>query len=212
MHVQKSLRSQRSTTDGRVARGNRTRRAIVKAHAALLRQGNMNPSARAIAEKADVSVRTVWSSLGDKESLFAASAEYWMERDARLRVVIDPRLSFEDRLTLYCENRAKRLDALAPAARATYLNAWKSEGLVRIRAQFESAHRSELLEVFAAELPAGETSRVTLDAAGSVASWALWSHLRFDLERSREQAAAVVRELLRATLTPAPPSPPTDLE
>lgn len=162
----------------------------------------MNPTAQEIAQKAGVSVRTVWTSFGDKESLYQASAQYWMERDQRLRVAIEPSLPLEDRLRQFCENRAKRLEAIAPAARATSLHAWKSAGLVEIRSAFEAELRAEIACVFGPELPSDEVGLVMLDAASSAVSWTVWSHLRFDLARTLDQATTVIQRLLRGALTP----------
>lgn len=198
--VPKAPRVKRSATDGRVERGNRTRRAIVRAHAALLSSGDMNPTAKAIAQKAGVSVRTVWTSFGDKESLYQASSRYWFERDKRLRISIDPQLPLDERMRRFCENRAKRLEAIAPAARPTVLHAWKSAGLVEIRLAYEANLRDELIEVFGPELPDDETLPMVLDAASSAVSWPLWSRLRDDLGRTFEQATAAMERLLAGVL------------
>ncbi len=61
--------TQRQHTDGRVARGERTREAIVAAHTALLREGVLKPTGQAIADRAGVSVRTLWANFKDFEAL-----------------------------------------------------------------------------------------------------------------------------------------------
>lgn len=161
----------------------------------------MNPTAAKIAQKAGVSVRTVWTSFGDKESLYRASSQYWFERDKRLRVAIDPDLPLEERTRLFCDNRAKRLDAIAPAARATDRNIWDSVGLMGIRREYEADLRDEVSVLFAGELPDGAERRaVVMDAISTAVSWRVWSHLRDDLDRTMEQSARTMEHLLIGAL------------
>ena len=71
-------------TDGRIARGERTRDSIIAAHAALLREGNLKPTGKVIAERAGVSVRTLWLNFKDLESLLSESTAYWLADDDAL--------------------------------------------------------------------------------------------------------------------------------
>src|SRR3954452_939252 len=57
------------TGDGRLARSARTRRAIVDALRALHHEGDLRPTAPRVAERAGVSLRTVWQHFNDLESL-----------------------------------------------------------------------------------------------------------------------------------------------
>ena len=61
--------------DGRIARGKRARTAIVDALLALIEAGELRPSAARIAERAGVSLRSVFQHFRDVESLFAAMAD-----------------------------------------------------------------------------------------------------------------------------------------
>ncbi|HEY0938137.1 MAG TPA: hypothetical protein VGD91_30885, partial [Trebonia sp.] len=51
--------------DGRAARSHRSRRAIVEALRALHAEGDLRPTAPRVAERAGVSVRTVWQQFAD---------------------------------------------------------------------------------------------------------------------------------------------------
>ena len=57
--------------DGRVARGERTRRAIVDAHTELVSEGVLKPTAQSVADRAGVSIRALWSNFNDLESVEA---------------------------------------------------------------------------------------------------------------------------------------------
>src|SRR5687768_11953208 len=78
--------------DGRTRRAQRTRAAIVDACIGLVEDGDLRPTAPRIAERAGVSVRSVFQHFVDLESLFAAVADRWVERLAVLVVPVDPEL------------------------------------------------------------------------------------------------------------------------
>src|SRR6188474_3694415 len=66
-------------TDGRSARSQRTRLAVVDALLDLLRAGNPRPTAKEIAERAGVSLRSVYVHFDDLEDLFLAAAKRHVE-------------------------------------------------------------------------------------------------------------------------------------
>ena len=66
--------------DGRTARSERTRNAIVDAHVSLIGDGDLRPTADRIAKLAGVSLRALWSHFADMEALFAASGQRILER------------------------------------------------------------------------------------------------------------------------------------
>ena len=55
--------------DGRLARGQRTRANVAGALIALLREGDTEPTARAVAERAGVSLRLVFHHFADMDEL-----------------------------------------------------------------------------------------------------------------------------------------------
>jgi AcrR family transcriptional regulator len=59
----------REPADGRVARSYRSRRAIIDAMRALHAEGDLRPTAPRVAERAGVSLRTVWQQFADTETL-----------------------------------------------------------------------------------------------------------------------------------------------
>ena len=60
--------------DGRALRTQRTRELLVGANLALLEEGELRASAQRVAERAGVSVRTLFLHFADMEELFAATA------------------------------------------------------------------------------------------------------------------------------------------
>src|ERR1044072_5768679 len=68
-----------AATDGRSARAARTRDAVVEALLSLLDEGNLRPTARQVAERAGVSLRSVYVHFDDLEDLFTAAAHRFFE-------------------------------------------------------------------------------------------------------------------------------------
>ncbi|MRJ75673.1 TetR/AcrR family transcriptional regulator [Aeromicrobium sp. SMF47] len=192
-------------TDGRVARGQRTRDAIVEAHTALLREGVLKPTAKVIAERAGISVRTLWLNYKDTETLLGATTAYWLDADAALRTEISPDLPLDQRLEQYLDMRVRRLEHLDPAARSAALGEPFSRALQDSRRQHVDRVRDDLAHVFGPELAAAGERRGVLEAALFVASsWPTWSSLRHDLGLEVDAARAVMRESVARLLLHGP--------
>jgi len=190
-------------SDGRVARGERTREAIVEAHAELLREGELKPTAKVIAERAGVSLRTLWLNFKDLETLLEATTAYWLDADARMRQTIDASLPLDERIDRFCQQRALQLEHLEPAARSAVLGEPFSPALAAARRELIQRLRRDLLETFPAELASeggadGELCVALMAAAGGMT----WSFARDDLGREVDEARAIMRDtftrLLRA--------------
>ncbi|MFD1860139.1 TetR/AcrR family transcriptional regulator [Aeromicrobium camelliae] len=188
-------------TDGRARRSERTRAAIVDAHARLLRNGELRPSAKQIAQEAGVSVRTLWGSFGDMENLFAETVAYWFASDDALVEPIDADQPLDDRITQFCAGRERRLLNIAPAARAALLLEPVSPTLRASRAGHINRVRNELERVFADELEESDHRDALLDALTVAASWNAWSLLHDDHERDAAACRAAMELTLRALLT-----------
>lgn len=192
------------STDGRVARGERTREAIVAAHTALLLEGELKPTAKVIADRAGVSVRTLWANFKDLEALLNETTAYWLAADEQLRQVIDPSKSLVDRITVYCAERGRRLEHIAPAARSAALGEPFSAALKRSREVHIGRLRSETEAVFARELesvPDAERDELRYALIAST-GWPNWQLLRDDFNLSPDEIVAVMRTTLHALLDP----------
>lgn len=189
--------------DGRVARGERTREAVVEAHAALLNEGTLKPTAKVIAERAGISVRTFWLHFNDLETLLQATTAYWMDSDERLRRTIDAALPLDRRIDEYCAQRAARLENIAPAVRSAVLGEPFSEALQASRDDHVRRSLGDLSAAFAPELAAAGPARDDLTRSLFVAtSWSNWISLRDDLDLDPAAAADVVHGTLTALLAP----------
>jgi TetR/AcrR family transcriptional regulator, regulator of autoinduction and epiphytic fitness len=104
--------------DGRNARSERTRGAVATALLELLQGGHLRPTAAEIAERAGVSLRSVFQHFEDLESLYAAVADAQMERLLRY---ISPEAGagpLAERVSSFVERRAELLETITPVRRA----------------------------------------------------------------------------------------------
>src|SRR5437763_15571571 len=109
--------------DGRAARSVRTRRAIVDALRALHHEGDLRPTAPRVAERAGVSVRTVWQHFDDLETLFVEAGRRDLEIAMTFVTPIEPGLPLAARIESLVEQRSRMYEEMAPVWRAARLNA-----------------------------------------------------------------------------------------
>jgi len=189
--------------DGRTARAQRTRAAIVDAHLALLAAGDLKPTGERIAEAAGVSLRTLWTSFKDMETLFAAAGDRLTDIQRAEFRPVDPALPIPERVNAFCRQRARMLEILAPAARAAILREPFSAALRRNRTRELARVREELEELFAVELDA-ELSQAAreqlLNALHTTSTFGTWSTLRYQLGLSIDEATAVMTRIVLALL------------
>ncbi|MEU8424152.1 TetR/AcrR family transcriptional regulator [Micromonospora sp. NPDC048835] len=192
--------------DGRTARAERTRAAIVEAHLALISEGDLRPTGERIAERAGISLRTLWTNFKDMETLFEASgAEVLRQQDAAHRP-ISPGLPLAKRVDAYCRQRARLLQLIAPSARAAQMREPVSDQLHRNRLKHIERVRDEVEKLFAAELAEAGQGREQLRNALVVAStWQAWSMLRYGLGLGVDQARAVMSRTVGALLAEVAP-------
>jgi TetR/AcrR family transcriptional regulator of autoinduction and epiphytic fitness len=187
--------------DGRTARAMRTRQVIVDACITLIDEGDLSPTAPRVAERAGVSVRSVFQHFDDLEGLYSAVGDRVLERLAGLVLRIDPELPIERRLPLVVRQRAALLEALTPIRRAAFINAWASAEVSHRMRAGQAFLRAELSAVFAGEIAAaGDGGADLLVALDTVLSWAAWDHLRTTVALPHDDAVEVVERMMRAVL------------
>ncbi|WCN84672.1 TetR/AcrR family transcriptional regulator [Micromonospora sp. LH3U1] len=187
--------------DGRTARAERTRAAIVEAHLALISEGDLRPTGERIAERAGISLRTLWTNFKDMETLFEASGvEVLRQQDAAYRP-ISPGLPLAKRVDAYCRQRARLLQLITPSARAAQMREPVSDQLHRNRLKHVDRVRDEVEELFATELTqAGRSRDQLLNALVAASMWPAWSMLRYGLGLGVDQARAVMTRTVGALL------------
>jgi TetR/AcrR family transcriptional regulator, regulator of autoinduction and epiphytic fitness len=191
--------------DGRIARSQRTRAAIVEALLELLESGNVQPTVEEIAARAGVAPRTVFQHYQDREALFAAVTARQVERITPLMTRIEAEGSLDERLDALVAQRMAVYELIAPVRRAALLMEPFSEHTHGAIESFRELKRRDVVRIFQPELDAVPAARRPLleAALGASASWSAWDALRTQQRLPPEQAAAVLRGTLRALLTAA---------
>lgn len=187
--------------DGRTARAVRTKDAIVDACLGLIDEGDLRPTGPRIAERAGVSVRSIFQHFDDLDALFGAVGETVVVRIAGLLTPIDPAWPLERRIRAFVDQRAEVLEAITPVLRAALVFAASSPV---IRRQFDDGHRfmvAQVEQVFATELGAAPASDVLRDALVVALSWPSWDLLRGAQAGTVDHARTVTERLVRTMLS-----------
>lgn len=111
--------SAEAQTDGRKARGQASRRKLVAAMIALVKEGKVAPTAEQVATRAEVGLRTVFRHFDDMESLYR-------EISTEVMQLITPQMNkpfkaedWRGRLDEVIERRSKMFEAILPFRIAT---------------------------------------------------------------------------------------------
>ena len=188
--------------DGRRARGERARAAVVDAILDLLQEGDLRPTAERVAARAGVSLRLVFHHFADIESLYAAAADRQTERLAALFKPIAADGPFETRLDAFVQQRARMWERIAPVRRASLLLEPFSNEIRRRLAAARTLARREAARVFAAEIARfrGDARDEIVAALGAASGWQTWEALRRHQGLSIEKAHRTVARTIRALL------------
>jgi TetR/AcrR family transcriptional regulator, regulator of autoinduction and epiphytic fitness len=196
------VRAVTQTVDGRTARSARTREAVVTAVLELVRAGNPRPTAKEIAARAGISLRSVYVHFDDLDDLFAAAGARQAEEVAHLLYPVDAGLPLAERIDEVAIQRAALWEALAPVRRAALI--WASTSTTLREGAQRMARRAvrDLGRVFADQLePMDPEHRTVLVEALHVAcSAGAWEVLRQERHLSVEDARAVVATSMTALL------------
>ena len=184
--------------DGRTARADNTRRRIVSSMIALIEEGHLRPTAAAVAERAQVSVRSVFQHFNDLGALFQAAADSTMQRVWSLVRPIPDAGPVEERLAALLEMRWDIYDQIAPIRRAATLIEDQLPMFVDGRNQFRNMLRSLMERIFAAEIAGldADARRRTLDAMTVICEFEFMDVLRRQMELPRDEAMATQKRAI----------------
>ena len=107
-----------ASSDGRVARGERTRSSIADALYELLAEGVENPSGRDIAERANVSLRSVFQHFDDIEAVYGELVTRQHERVAPFLEPVNSDIPLNERVEKFIESRDSMFTLAAPLRRS----------------------------------------------------------------------------------------------
>jgi TetR/AcrR family transcriptional regulator of autoinduction and epiphytic fitness len=167
-------------TDGRVRRGADNRTALVEALVALYEEGELEPTAAQIAQRAGVAVRSVYGHFGDIETLAAEVSERQYQAHRRLMEAEPISGTLTERVNELVARRAALFEAVAPVRRAGMLHAHRSETIAANLHRLAQHLRAQVAQTFAPELDIVGRARTTdvLEAADLLLAWESWERLR----------------------------------
>lgn len=188
--------------DGRVLRGRRTREAVVEAFLSLIEKGDPSPSARAIAERAGVSLRSVFQHFSDLEALYLFAGRRELNKLGPLLEPVDPGLPLDQRVDVFVSQRAGALESMAPVAKAARLREPFSSQLRHNRDTIKGRFRECCEATFEPELSSmGASEREDLlQALLATASFSAWYALRDEQNLSCEKAELVLNMIVKGLL------------
>jgi len=171
----------------------------------LIAEGDLRPTAPRIAERAGVSLRSVFQHFSDLDALFAEAADREISRISGRVQTIDPSGDIDQRVEAFLRQRARVLEQVTPARRAALLQEATSPALVEIRDRLLALGRQEVERTFAPELgglPREERAEL-LEALDATTGWQMWEALRAHQRLSPDKARGVVARIVRALLAKA---------
>jgi AcrR family transcriptional regulator len=193
-----------TVTDGRVARGQRTRRNVAEALVELLREGAPEPTARAVAQRAGVSLRLVFHHFTEMDDLYHYIAALQLRRQWSGMPRISPKLALATRLERTVSHRAALYEEMSPIRRALLRRMPTSKGVTATVAAADALLLEDLKGTFAPELAALATSSrlEVIEAMDVASSWEAWERLRMVSLLQTRGAKRVMTRMLVA-LCPA---------
>ena len=190
--------------DGRTLRARRTRTAVVDALLALVVEGDLRPTGPRIAERAGVSLRSVFQHFDDLEALFAVATERQTERIFSLITPLPGDGPRAERLDAFLDERVRVLDAITPVRLSARLQEPFSATLRAGRDKMIDLSRVEIAHVFGPELAAVSAYPARcadlLEALVAAATWNTWEALHLLQRLPVEDARRVMRHTISALL------------
>jgi AcrR family transcriptional regulator len=162
-----------ASSDGRIARGERTRSLIADSLYELLVEGAENPSGRDIAERANVSLRSVFQHFDDIEAVYSELITRQHERVAPFLEPISTEIPLNERLEKFIENRDSMFSIAAPLRRGmgTYRGIGTSQTIRRAMTYLQRAQRDQIMQSFEPELHGNEQLLLQLEVCLSFETW-----------------------------------------
>lgn len=189
--------------DGRRARRDRNRTAVVEAVYALLREGQVPLATEAIAERAGVSVSSVFRYFDGLDDLHKQTIELYFERCAPLFEI--PGLgegTFDARVSALVEARLALYRQIAPIARLARMRAPEYRRIADSLARTRSGMVRQIRRHFAPELAALGSAQAgeAVALVDVLTSYESWDLMRSGSRLSERRVGAAWTRGIRAVL------------
>lgn len=183
--------------DGRRQRSDANRRRITEAMLDLIIEGEMNPSAERVAERAGVGRRTVFRLFSDMEGVYREAHVLMM---TRLAPIIDEPIrgaTWRERLDQVIDRRGRLYEQMLPIKTASEALRAQSPYLQDEHAEVTRMLRGVLLFVLPKTIA---EDRTLFESVELTLSFEAWRRLRQEQRLSAKAAVAVMRRITAALL------------
>lgn len=195
-------------TDGRVARGLRTREAILSAYEELIQDAELPPIGADLAARAGVSARSIFTHFGDMDGVLAAAARRALAWVVETHEPIAADLPLAERLDRFVARQSEVLERTAPIHRMvrSVRQGSRREGcpaaVLDILQTADAVRRRYLGIVFDWEIGSrpGSDEGELMDALMVSTSWGAWEALCLEQQLDPDDARRVMRRLLASLL------------
>ena len=183
--------------DGRRARSERSKQAIIDATLALMEEGNLIPTAQQISDRAGVGIRSFFRHFEDMETLFATIDEQIRDSTEALFLGGDRDGTLEERILHAIERYGEGYEKQRNMILSTSAQLWRSETLSRNYARYQRGLRKDL-DDWLPELK--QLARSQREAVDAIASFEMWHRLRYHQGLSKLSTIEVLVNLLNLQL------------
>ena len=184
--------------DGRRARSERSKQAIIDATLRLMEEGNLIPTAQQISDKAGVGIRSFFRHFDDMETLFATIDEQTRESTEALFLGGDRDGTLEERILHAVERRGEGYEKQRNMILSTSAQLWRSETLSKNYGRYQRGLRKDL-DDWLPELK--QLERSEREAVDAIASFEMWHRLRYHQGLSKRATIGALVGLLSSLLT-----------
>ncbi len=162
--------------DGRRARSERSKQAIIDATLTLMEEGNLIPTAQQISDKAGVGIRSFFRHFEDMETLFATIDEQTRDSTEALFLGGDRDGTFEERILHAIERHGEGYEKQRNMILSTSAQLWRSATLRKNYGRYQRGLRKDL-DDWLPELK--QLTRSEREAVDAIASFEMWHRLRY---------------------------------
>lgn len=188
-----------SPTDGRRQRSERSKHKIAAAMIELIMEGDLAPSAEAVAERAKVGLRSVFRHFRDMDSLFLEVSKIMRAEYEPQALVIDPDRDWYDQLLEMIALRCRIFDKIMPIQQSTLTQKHRSKFIQQEITRNNALLRNLFLEVLPANI---KTKAQTVEALDAILSPSTWMRLRLDQGLTRARARKTIETMVAALVKP----------
>ena len=185
--------------DGRRLRSGRSRQLIIESMLQLIKEGNLAPTAKQVANHAKVGIRSVFRHFEDMEAIFATADELWRKECYHDRPAIDPQLPLKQRISLTAEQLGNHFEAHSNILKSTATRRWRSTFLNHNYAGYQDQMRANL-KIWLPELETLSASKQ--EAVVGILSFEYWDRLRDHQSQTPAASIDAIVDLLNSLISP----------